>query len=242
VNFLLHHHFASRELAGREDAAACALGAMLPDFFRMALGGRRRDRGALPSASSLSPTAVALQIGAAHHASIDRWFHACAVFTEGERELKRAWLLPGSPKLVLFAHAAWEMCLDGALEREWAGDVPRDFSDAGEATSDVLALADAEGITTALDAPTKAMFETRIRRILSALADGTLYADYRQADGIVQRITGMRAAFGLPFADEGTRARWSEALEPLMLRAGPSLDELRAARGAMHLTSSTTVA
>lgn len=235
MNFLLHHHFAARELAGEPDVGTAALGAMLPDFFRMALGRRRRDRGtASLSPVALSAVGVALQRGAVHHATIDRWFHACAVFTEGERALKRAWLLPDSPKLVLFAHPAWEMCLDGALLDELRGAPPADFSDAGNALSDVLAVAESDGVATALDSEAKGTFEARTRRILSALADGTLYADYREAEGIVMRIAGMRTAFGLPFADAPTRARWTEALAPFLDRARESLGELRSARTAAN--------
>jgi len=117
VNFLLHHHFAARELSAAPRADLVAIGAMLPDLFRMARP-RRHPPPAASVSESFSDEHRALVRGCEHHATIDKWFHASDAFALGERDLRHAFLIPESPKLVLFAHAAWEMCLDGAWLRQ----------------------------------------------------------------------------------------------------------------------------
>ncbi len=203
---------------------------MLPDFFRMAGAPKHRARDVGSSEGSLSVGARALSAGARHHVDIDRWFHACEVFVGGEHALRRSFLLPSSPKLVLFAHAAWEMCLDGALLRSWSDGRPSDFARAPGALADVLAMADAEGFFAGVDDAAHATIVHRIERILGALADGRLYGDYVSPTGIAMRVAGIRAAFGLPIADRDTIATWADALAPFVDRAPPALEELVAAR------------
>ena len=111
MNFLLHHHLALRDL-GRPEAAA---GAMLPDVWRMA-DRRARARSREPGADGglLDPVSQ----GVGHHLAVDTWFHRAAVFTEGETATREALRQAReAPKMGLFAHVAWELCLDGALLR-----------------------------------------------------------------------------------------------------------------------------
>src|SRR5690606_24114744 len=79
---------------------------------------RWRARALTPQPDVASPLAEVLG-GVAHHLEADRWFHPTPEFTEGERETADALRNAGAraPKITLFAHAAWEMCLDGAWVR-----------------------------------------------------------------------------------------------------------------------------
>src|SRR5262245_409437 len=100
---------------------------MLPDLWRMAdrrvrphrdpLAAAERDAG--PKEPSDPKDLADVLSGIAHHVRIDRWFHQTDVFTRGERfaadRLRAARV--AAPRLPLFAHVLWEMCLDGALVR-----------------------------------------------------------------------------------------------------------------------------
>lgn len=232
MNFLLHHHFAAIETIGAPHAELVAIGAMLPDLFRMAVGRRRRGGANLVTSPESSEQGRALLDGCEHHASIDRWFHACAPFTVGERDLRRAFLLPESPKLVLFAHAAWEMCLDGAWLRQARASEIATVRRASKAAPFAVEVAAREGVTTGLDEDGHQRFATRMQRIFDAFADGTIYADYESAEGIARRLLGIRSAFGLGVPSPSVFSEWTGALEPFVDRADAALRELLDARTA----------
>src|SRR5262245_340267 len=117
MNFLLHHHTARAELG----SAAGGVGAMLPDLWRMA------DRRVRPTASVTQTAGPCdsddafeeIQRGIEHHVAVDRWFHRAEVFRDGERMTRERFLAASAraPRIGLFAHVGWEMCLDGALVR-----------------------------------------------------------------------------------------------------------------------------
>src|SRR5207245_669053 len=108
-----HRLVAERELA----SPPAGIGAMLPDLWRMI------DRRVRPSLDVVRPERTgdavldALHGGVVHHLEADRWFHSHALFLEGERRVSarlRA-ACPATPRMGLFTHVAWELCLDGAL-------------------------------------------------------------------------------------------------------------------------------
>jgi len=225
VNFLLHHHFAERELSDAPHVDLAAIGAMLPDLFRMARPRRHPQKAETPSVA-LSDEHRALIRGCEHHARIDKWFHSSDAFARGERELRHAFLLPNSPKLVLFAHAAWEMCLDGAWLRQASDEARARVREASKATPFMSAVAEHQGVTAGLDDASLASFDARMRRILAAFADETIYLDYLAASGIARRLAGIRTAFGLGVPATETLEAWARALEPFIDRADAALVDL----------------
>jgi hypothetical protein len=220
MNFLLHRLFARAERPEGVDEAPFLLGAMLPDLLRLVAPRRSRIRGVAVDALQAHAAADvrALGDGVAHHHEIDRWFHGCSVFEAGERALKERFLATGTRRLLLFAHPAFEMCLDGAWLRRDEGVV-----ELGVIAARELVLEAAR--TTSID-----LDELRLRRVLAAFDDGLLYDDYRSSDGIARRIAGMRAAFGFGGSSLDDLARWSEALEPSVDASGAALLELEASR------------
>ncbi|WP_437593200.1 hypothetical protein [Sorangium sp. So ce1000] len=203
MNFLLHRHLAARDLG----SAAAAAAAMLPDLWRMA------DRRVRPSRTPDRPAAPPRRLaevlaGIDHHVAVDRWFHAAPVFVQGERRLAEALrgASLGAPRLALFAHVLWEMCLDGALVRKTGlapllGDLR-----AGLAEIDGTPTEAAASIHHFLQrAPSpagaqadRAAFEARLRRICDELARGPWIAGYQDGPGLVLRLSGVRARFGMP--------------------------------------------
>lgn len=221
MNFLLHRHFALRERPADLDPSAFSLGAMLPDLLRLVAPRRSLLRaGALDAMRAHASEDVrVLAEGVAHHHAIDRWFHGCAVFEAGERALKDRFLATHTKRLLLFAHPAFEMCLDGAWLRVHAptgGGVGLRARDALPLVNEAVKLADI-----AVDA-------ARLERVLAALEDGLLHDDYRTGAGIARRVGGMRMAFGFGAPSADDLARWTDAL-------GPSVHEADAALGALEL-------
>lgn len=219
MNFLLHRHFARAEPAADVDADAFAMGAMLPDLFRLVAPRRALLRGANVEALRESGSAEmrALGEGVAHHHRIDRWFHACAEFEAGERDLKERFLATGTRRLLLFAHPGFEMCLDGAWLRRGgdAGQIPRAHR---QLVFDAAATA---GLP--IDAP-------RLARVFDAYDDGALFDDYASSAGIARRIAGMRMSFGFGAATAQDLAAWTDALAASVIAADAALGDLEASR------------
>ena len=236
MNFLLHHDFAMTELEVELELRPIgAVGAMLPDLWRMAdRKVRPRDLGKSEDARpSYAPALRALLGGIDHHLQIDRWFHGSRVFTEGERTLRQRLLETKSPKLLLFAHPAWEMCLDGALLRE--SGVTKTASLLRDALDRAEALLERAADLHHFDRRERSLadrfrFGARMARIVSAGRDGSLFEDYLSADGISRRLAGMRMAFGFekPHAEE--LDRWARALAEAVDMADSALKELRQER------------
>ena len=213
MNFLLHRHLAARDLG-----SIAGTGAMLPDLWRMA---DRRVRPAPgPVGSTSGAELAALLAGIDHHLRADRWFHAAPIFLEGERLTSDRLRASGldAPKLGLFAHIAWELCLDGALLRR-EGLAPilvalRDgFQVISKAARDAASLHHFDRVprTTA----ERAAFEAGMRRLLTEIARGPWVEGYQFGAGIAQRIEGMRLRLGLGRFDAVERARLGDVFETL---------------------------
>jgi hypothetical protein len=227
VNFLLHHHLAGRDL-GRPEAA---VGAMLPDVWRMAdrrarakAGGGRRGEG--PSRRGDVVRSVAEGIG--HHLEVDAWFHGAPVFERGEsaaREALRAGR--GAAKLGLFAHIAWELCLDGALLRR-VGIEPVLLAVRGsiEAVRPDAHHRAAQAWLPELGAEDRERFERRVDQILDAIAEGRWVAGYATAEGIVERLEGLRGRLGFEAMAKDDREAVAAALQPLERVADVGLVEI----------------
>jgi hypothetical protein len=226
VNFLLHHHLAGRDLG---DAAAAA-GATLPDVWRMADRRARanapRTEGAAPSATSEAGTPLAaVTAGVAHHMAVDVWFHRSPSFERGEtatREvLRRA---RSAPKMGLFAHVAWELCLDGALLRRAGTDTVLAALRASFAAVRPALHHRVADAWVKLPADDRPRFEARVDRILDALAAGPWVSGYATAAGVVERLEGVRARLGFVAMPAEDRAEAIAGLEALHGEADAALD------------------
>lgn len=230
MNFLLHHDFATAETEDAGEEAPFAAGAMLPDLWRMA--DRKVRPREVPVEETSSPLGAVLS-GIEHHRSIDRWFHRSRVFTEGERHLRQRLFETRSTKLLLFAHPAWEMCLDGALLRERGSDaVTRAVSESlSRAETGLERAAEMHHFDSVERGPDERVrFRERMRRIVAAGKDGTLFDDYASARGIAQRLAGMRMAFGFGPPSHAELESWRRALEASVLAADAALEALREER------------
>jgi hypothetical protein len=213
VNFLLHRHLAARELG-----PIAGTGAMLPDLWRMA--DRRVRPAPEPVAAASGTELAALLAGIDHHLRTDRWFHAAPIFVEGERLTSERLRVSGldAPKLGLFAHIAWELCLDGALlRREGLAPILLALRDGFSVISGVAREAaslhhfDRVPRTTA----ERAAFEAGMRRLFTEIARGPWVEGYQFGAGIAQRIEGMRLRLGLGRFDPLVRARVGDVFETL---------------------------
>jgi hypothetical protein len=168
--------------------------------------------------------------GLMHHLAADAWFHGSPVFTRGEsvaREaLRRA---HGAPKLGLFAHVAWEMCLDGSLLRRRGAELVL------RAIGDSIAAVRPEAhhraarLHTGLAPSERPRFEARVDSILDAMARGPWVAGYATASGIVERLDGVRARLGLAAVTGPDRERVVEGFQALERQADAGLDEILSA-------------
>ncbi len=224
MNFLLHHHLAARDLA-QADAAA---GSMLPDVWRMAdRRARLRDAEVAPEADLKS-----VSDGLAHHLAVDAWFHGDPVFLQGEiaarTVLRRA---SSAPKLSLFAHIAWELCLDGALLRRVGLErLTRDVRVSIDALRpDVHHRVAATRVR--LPAADRAAFEPRVDRILDAIAAGSWVAGYATGSGVAERLEGLRTRLGFAATSADDRNAIASGLETLARDADASLDVITDGRG-----------
>ncbi len=231
MNFLLHRHLAARDLG----SVAAGAGAMLPDLWRMA------DRRVKPSRAPERPDAPApclaeVLAGIDHHVALDRWFHAAPVFVEGERRLSEALrgAALGAPRLALFAHVLWEMCLDGALVRRTGLAPLLDDLRAGLtaiAGAPTEAAASFHHFDRRAPSPTAALtdrpaFEARLRHICDELARGPWIAGYQHGAGLTLRLSGVRARFGMPAFTPEQHDRLAALLDTLTPSADDALDDL----------------
>jgi hypothetical protein len=223
LNFLLHFRLAQRDLG--DDAAA--LGAMLPDLWRMAARPARARRD--PGAADAELRSV--QRGVAHHLEADRWFHRSRFFSPGERATAASLAGTQLPRASLFGHIVWEMCLDGALIRHVGLDeLQREVEGAIRGREGLAArVGDLHHGDARLRAGVSAQhFELRMRRLFLALSSFELPEGYAHARGVAVRLAGVRSALGLPAVD-GEIARWAEAVAPIEPLADAMIGELLAA-------------
>lgn len=212
MNFVLHAHLAHRDLGDPN----VTLGAILPDLWRMAARPARTRR-AVTAPPDDDALARVLE-GVGHHLRADAWFHKTPFFTEGERATVEALAqVPAetSPRLRLFAHATWEMCLDGALVRLAGEEAVRKTLEAAvhghEAVADRAAeLHHGEARRAAgIDDDT---FRARMKRAFEAVESFVLPAGYVTADGVALRLIGIRAGLGFPPPINEVRSSWVAAL------------------------------
>jgi hypothetical protein len=180
---------------------------MLPDLWRMA------DRRVRPSRAAERPTDAGRALadvldGIDHHVAVDRWFHAAPVFCGGERRLAQQLrhAAPTAPRIALFAHVLWEMCLDGALIRRVGLPPLLDELRAGlaavdgapsDAAASIHHFARASVLLSGGDAG-RAAFDARLRRLCQEVARGPWIAGYQDGVGLAMRLAGVRAGFGFP--------------------------------------------
>ncbi|AUX31643.1 MULTISPECIES: hypothetical protein [Sorangium] len=231
MNFLLHRHLAARDLG----SVAAGAGAMLPDLWRMA--DRRVKPARAPERPAAPPPRLAeVLAGIDHHVAVDRWFHAAPVFVEGERRLAEALrgAALGAPRLALFAHVLWEMCLDGALVRRIGLAPLLDDLRAGLASIDgppTEAAACIHHFERRAPSPAVALadrpaFEARLRRICDELARGPWIAGYQDGAGLAFMLSRVRSRFGMPPFTPEQHDRLAPLLDGLAGVADASLDDI----------------
>ena len=223
MNFLLHHHLALRDL-GRPEAAG---GAMLPDVWRMA--DRHAHARGLDVERAAGGLVGSVAAGIAHHIAADAWFHVTAAFRSGEGAARQALRRARSaPKAGLFAHVAWELCLDGALLRRVGTDPVLQAVRASVAALRPDAHHRAADLLTGVRPLDRARFDARVDRVLDAIARGPWVAGYATATGIVERLDGVRGRLGLAALNGRDRDAVAEGLERLERGADAALDEILA--------------
>ncbi len=230
VNFLFHHHLAMRDLGTPE----AAIGAMLPDLWRMA------DRRVRPAVSAIAageagPELAQVLAGIAHHVAADRWFHRDPVFLDGEQRcsVRLRSVAADVPRIGLFAHVLWELCLDGALlDRVGLFPVLHALREGfgatlGAATDRAAEVHHFERVGRSLD--DRASFAPRLGRLCAAIADGPWIDGYQSGEGLAYRIQGVRAHLGMEPCSVEAHALLADACAELLEAAGPVADRILAA-------------
>ncbi|HEY8019813.1 MAG TPA: hypothetical protein VIH93_01855, partial [Thermoanaerobaculia bacterium] len=169
--------------------------------------------------------------GVAHHLAVDAWFHGAGVFTGGEARAREALgRAREARKMGLFAHVAWELCLDGALLRRLGTDTL-----VGAVRESILAAGPdaprrAAELHTVLGAGERATFDVRVDRILEAIARGPWVAGYATAGGVVERLEGVRARLGFATLSAADRAAVASGLEALEKDADAGVEAILTSR------------
>ncbi len=193
---------------------------MLPDLWRMVARTVRPVTGAREGVLETGSLRVAeVLAGIAHHRRADAAFHESEAFREGERTMVEALRRVAAPKLALFGHVAWELCLDGALVRRERETLLSDLRDA-------IALAvDATTGEAAVDAAARIHhaarkaeslpdgFNARLKRFLGELGRGAWVEGYARAEVVAARVEGIRAGLGLGRLDAARGSELVLALE-----------------------------
>ena len=206
---------------------------MLPDLWRIA---DRRVRALHVDHGDAEGALSEVLAGIDHHLDVDRWFHADAVFLEGERFtatlLREAAI--DAPRIGLFAHILWELCLDGALVRSHGDTIPNALGAAFDAATRDSAFARAAtlhhfGRVSRTEAERDA-FDHRMHRIETELARGTWIAGYAHGAGIAERIDGVRARVGFAPLVDTNRTKLADVADALLDRARSVVDVILAWR------------
>jgi hypothetical protein len=129
--------------------------------------------------------------------------------------------------LGLFAHIAWELCLDGALLRRVGIEtVLRSVRGSIEAVRPDAHHRAAQAWLPDVPAEDRGRFDGRVDQILDAIAEGRWVAGYAMAPGIVERLDGLRARLGFEAMTKDDREAVAAALEPVELVADAGLGEI----------------
>lgn len=224
MNFLLHRHLAARELG----SAAAGVGAMLPDLWRMV---DRRVRARPLATWDGDHPRNDVEAGIEHHLAADEWFHGSEVFRRGEertREVLRTARLT-APKVLLWAHITWELCLDSALLRHASPGtgtaLPALPGLQVALAADLAAIAGAPAMAAAdryhfsrviRSAEERESFHTRLAGLMAQLGAGAFFPHYEDAPGLTRVVDRMRQRLGLAPFTEDDRARMADALAELL--------------------------
>jgi hypothetical protein len=226
LNFLLHRFLAARD----SGSAIAGIGAMLPDLWRMVDRRVRPVPGPVATFDGGDELASVLW-GIEHHLQVDRWFHSAKAFLEGERRTTESLRASGvdAPKLGLFGHIAWELCLDGSLVRREGFDETlqtlRDGFDAvGPPAHRAVALHHFDRIERTTSE--RRAFEDGLQGLIAELTRGRLIAGYQSGPGVVRRIEGIRVRLGFPGFAESDRQKLGEVLDALGPHADAALADL----------------
>jgi hypothetical protein len=205
---------------------------MLPDLWRMAHRHVRPAVGTVDSGGSARVGEVLA--GVAHHGRADAAFHRSDSFRDAERAMSRALAGVGAPRLSLFGHIAWELCLDGALVRREGGDLTREVRQgiasvlevsAGEAAAATAArLHHAARRGSALPP----LFDERVGRMLAELERGRWMEGYARGDVVAERLDAIRSRLGFAALEGAARATLAALLDRAIERADAELDALLA--------------
>jgi hypothetical protein len=205
---------------------------MLPDLWRMAHRHVRPVSG--PGAGGASLRVHEILEGVAHHARADAAFHASDSFRKGERAMMQALAQVGAPRLPLFGHIAWELCLDGALvKREGAtlsSEVRAGIACALEAPDGEPAADAAARIhhDTRKGEALPSGFDGRVHRMLAELGRGRWIEGYAEGAVVAERLDGIRGRLGFAALDATARSALTSLLDDAIARAGGELDALLA--------------
>lgn len=218
MNFVLHHVLAARDLG----SPAAGAGAMLPDLWRMA---DRRVRPARELAAHGASGALAEVLrGVDHHVAVDRWFHVDPVFVDGERlavERIRAASI-GAPRMGMFAHVLWELCLDGALLSrlglaEVLASLRAGFADVEGSAGPGARAAELHHFERhARGADERDAFDHRMGRLFTEIARGPWIDGYQSGEGVAFRIAGVRSRLGLAPMEIEDHARLADVASSLL--------------------------
>ena len=200
---------------------------MLPDVWRMADRRARAKRGKGAAVPGAGAAIELVTRGIEHHFEMDAWFHGAAVFERGENAVREALKAARDvPKIGLFAHIAWELCLDGALLRLVGTDAVLAAMRASIATVRPQLHHRAAHECIDLPAEARGRFERRVDQILDAIAEGPWVAGYATAAGITERLEGLRLRLGFAAMDQDGRDAVARALEPMAWHADRALEEI----------------
>jgi hypothetical protein len=144
---------------------------------------------------------------------------------EGERATREA-MRDAAPRIGLFAHITWEMCLDGALVRAVGLDALlgalREAIDAARPAHRRAAELH-HFARVARTNEERAAFDARTDRILDELARGPWIAGYADGDGIAARLERVRARVGIGEFATAERERVARAAQALASAADAAL-------------------
>jgi hypothetical protein len=226
LNFLLHRFLAARD----SGSSIAGIGAMLPDLWRMVDRRVRPIPGPVATSGGGDELASVLW-GIEHHLQVDRWFHSAEAFLEGERRTTKSLRASGvdAPKLGLFAHIAWELCLDGSLvRREGFDETLQTLRDGFDAVGPPAHRAVALHHFDRLERTTseRRTFEDALQGLIGELTRGRLIAAYQSGPGVARRIEGIRMRLGFPGFNESERRKVGEVLDALGPHADAALEDL----------------